>query len=90
MIIAGQSFWKCGKYSIRQTLRIDNPAFARYLIMRGGKIVGASFSVPDEGWCEFVERFTNLNRYVEKSASLKRYTYRLRGVVARQRAASKA
>src|SRR3990167_3708695 len=70
--------WKCGRYTVRATLRLDNPTFARYVIVRGEKIVGTSFSVPDRAWCEAIERLTKWGSYVEKSAPPKSYSYRLR------------
>lgn len=75
--IVQQMSWRCGRYTVQQTMRQDNPAWARYLIIRNGKVVGASFSVPDADWCESIERITKLGRYVEKLSDPKRYTYRL-------------
>jgi hypothetical protein len=70
--------WKCGRYTVRQTLRLDNPAFARFLILRNGKIVGTSFSMPNRAWCEAIERLAKWGRYVEHSAAPKSYSYRLK------------
>lgn len=70
--------WKCGRYTVRATLRLDNPAFARYVIVRGEKIIGTSFSVPDRDWCEAIERLAKWGRYVENSAPPKSYSYRLK------------
>lgn len=87
--IVRERSWSCGKYLVRQAVRQDNPAWPRYIILRPDnraraldpwKIVGQSFSVPDEGWCEAIERITRLGRYVEKLSDLKKITYKLRGV----------
>lgn len=75
--IVQQTSWRCGRYTVQQTVRPDNPAWARYLIIRAGKVVGVSFSVPNAGWCESIERITKLGRYVERLSKPKRYSYRL-------------
>lgn len=70
--------WKCGCYTVHATLRRDNPAFLRYVIVRNHKVIGSSFSVPDRAWCDAIERFAALGRYVETPAPVKRYDYRLK------------
>lgn len=69
--------WQCGRYTIHRTCRPDNPAWPRYLIFKGEKLVGRSFSVPDKDWCESIERIEKLGRYVEKLSAPKRYSYRM-------------
>lgn len=68
--------WECGRYTVRRSVRPDNPAFARYMIFRGDKLVGRSFSVPDAGWCESIERIEKTGLYVDKLSTPKRFTYR--------------
>lgn len=75
--IVQYSSWRCGRYTVRRTCRQDNPAWPRYMILRGEKLVGCSFSVPDAGWCESIERITKLGRYVDQLSAPKRYSYRL-------------
>ena len=75
--IVSETSWPCGRYVVRRICRIDNPAWPAYVIFRHGTEVGRSFSVPDESWCEAIERMTELGRYVEKPSQPKRYTYRL-------------
>lgn len=69
--------WALDRYIVRQSLRPDNPLFPRFIIMRGDKVVGYSFSMPDADQCASIERFAKLGRYVLDSAPLKRHTYRL-------------
>ena len=76
--------WKCGRYTVRQAMRLDNPSFPCYQIFRGDKLIGRSFSVPDSDWCEAIERLTKWGRYVDESAPPKSYSYKLRGVAAKK------
>lgn len=76
---------KFGPYTVHRTIRLDNPAFPQYTIMRKGAIIGRSLSAVDLGWCEFIERIAKWGRYTEHSAAPKSYSYRLRGVAARGR-----
>ncbi len=46
---------KLGPYTVVATLRPDNPAFPRYLIFRGEKLVGKQFSMPNESDCRWHE-----------------------------------
>lgn len=64
-----------GPYTVLRTVRFDNPAFPQFTVMRGGKIVGRSLSALDRGWCEFVERMANGERYVENPAREAGYSY---------------
>jgi hypothetical protein len=72
-----------GRYVVVQKPRFDSPAWAVYLIYRNNKLVGRSFSVPDEGWCEAIERLAKTGRYAE--APIQKYSYRLRGRAVRGR-----
>lgn len=60
MIAATRSF-VLGQFTVIQRPRPDNAAWAVYIIYRDGKIVGKSFSVPDEGCCQWLEQ-QELNR----------------------------
>ena len=68
---------KFGPYTVIPTVRFDNPAFPQFTVMRAGKIIGRSLSALDQGWCEFIERHAQMGRYVEKTAPIKHYSYRL-------------
>jgi hypothetical protein len=57
-----------GKYIVRVGLRCDNPAFPVYLVYVGNRLIGKSFSVPDEGCCRWLER---QDGYAQASAKLK-------------------
>lgn len=65
-----------GPYTVVRTVRLDNPAFPQFTVMRAGRIVGRSLSALDRGWCEFVERMSNGGRYVEDSGKPEKYSYR--------------
>lgn len=64
---------KLGQFTVRIGLRPDNPAFPVYLIYKGEKFIGKSFSMPDEGCCAWLER-QEANRiiYAEQSAQAKK------------------
>lgn len=66
-----------GRYTVSRILRFDNPFWPAYLIFRGEKLVGRSFSYPDAEWCESIERITKLGRYVDHLSDPKSYNYRL-------------
>lgn len=67
---------KFGPYTVVETVRLDNPRFPQFTVMRGGKIIGRSLSALDRGWCEFIERMAKQGRYAD-SGPIKRYDYRL-------------
>lgn len=62
-------------YSVRVTLRPDNPRFPRYVVMRGNRIVGYSFSCPSLAQCADIERFAREGRYAD--APVKAFNYRM-------------
>ena len=91
VIIAEQKTWKCGPYTVRQAVRLDNPAFPRYVVLRRQKIVGCSFSVPDRSQCEFIERFHKQGEVYVTASPIKKYHYRLpKQLRAGQRKATRA
>ena len=77
MIVAETRSFDLGPFTVHQRPRFDNPAFAVYMVFRGIRLVGKSFSVPNRDWCESIERIEKLGRYVLDSAPLKRHSYRL-------------
>jgi hypothetical protein len=44
-----------GVFTIRCTIRFDNPAFPKYLIFNGDNLVGIQFSAPCESDCRWHE-----------------------------------
>lgn len=48
--------WEIGKFTVRQRPRFDNPSWGQYLVFIGEKLIGKSFSMPDLGACEWLER----------------------------------
>lgn len=58
MIIAEEvgTTYTAGAYTVRISLRPDNPAFARYLVFKFDKLVGRQFSRPSETDCQWLER----------------------------------
>jgi len=44
-----------GKYTVRCALRFDNPAWPKYLIFHGEKLLGAQFSMPNISDCRWHE-----------------------------------
>lgn len=72
---------RLGRYLVRIGLRRDNPAFPVYLIYRGDKLIGRSFSMPDLGCCEYLER-QELDRISYARESAQQRKAKLRGVCA--------
>jgi len=72
---------KFGPYTVHRTIRLDNPAWPQFTVMREGKIIGRSLSALDLGWCEFVERMAG----EQVTSAPRRFDYRLRGVAAKGR-----
>ena len=77
MILPESRTWTLGKYTVRQAVRIDNAAWAQFIIMRGVEVVGYSFSKPDLAQCVSTERITASGRYVKEGGALKFHSYRL-------------
>lgn len=56
MNIAETRTFQVGPYTVRQQPRFDSPSWAQYLVFLGDVLVGKSFSMPDLGCCEWLER----------------------------------
>lgn len=56
-----------GKYTIRIGLRPDNPAFPKYIILVGEKIVGVQFSMPSITDCQWHEHQRGVYAKAEQS-----------------------
>lgn len=79
MIIAETCTFVLGCYTVQQRPRPDNPAWPVYIVFRGDpetgyRVVGRSFSRPDEGCCRWLERQVDMDRpmYAYASAPLYR------------------
>ena len=72
--------WKLGRFTVRQGVRPDNPAFAVYMVFVGEKLIGRSFSVPDRGCCEWLQRQHAADRPVYATQSAQPKKGILRGV----------
>lgn len=68
-MIADTTSFDLGPFKIHQRPRFDNPAFAVYLVFRGARLIGKSFSRPDRGCCEWLERTNGV--YAERSEHAK-------------------
>lgn len=42
-----------GPYTVRCVIRMDNPAFGRYLIFKGERLIGCQFSMPSRSDCDW-------------------------------------
>lgn len=65
-----------GAYAV--TVRERPPCPPQYIVMRDGKVVGYSASMPNAEQCADIERFAQTGRYAD--APIQTYNYRLRGV----------
>lgn len=54
MITADTSTFTLGEYVVHQRPRFDNPAFAVYIILLAGKLIGKQFSRPTETDCRWL------------------------------------
>lgn len=55
-MIAETFSFEIGHYVVWQKPRFDNPAWPQYVIFRGEKLIGKSFSMPDLDCCRWLER----------------------------------
>jgi hypothetical protein len=55
VIIVETRLWDCGPYQVQQRPRPDNPGWAVYIVLRRGKLIGKSFSIPDLGCCRWLQ-----------------------------------
>jgi hypothetical protein len=58
-----------GAFTVRCTIRFDNPAFPKYLIFKGDALVGIQFSVPCEADCRWHE--VRKGQYAKQAESKK-------------------
>lgn len=75
--IAQFAIWRIGPYTVRQGLRQDNPAFAQYIVFRDARLIGKSFSRPDESCCRWLEITHGV--YATESATFKKWRMRRPG-----------
>lgn len=81
MNVAESRTFQLGPYTVRQRPRFDNPAFAVYKVFRGDTFIGDSFSIPDLGCCEWLERTRGVYATPEENYQLP--PLRERGAVSR-------
>lgn len=70
MIICESLTFQLGPYTVHQRPRTDSPGWAVYLVYLGHRFIGKSFSIPDEGCCQWLER--SGGRYAEPSQKPRR------------------
>lgn len=46
--------FEIGRFTVRQRPRFDSPGWGQYLVFYGTVLIGKSFSIPDEGCCEWL------------------------------------
>lgn len=46
--------FKIGRYTVQQRPRFDSPGWAQYVVYLGDLVIGKSFSMPDEGCCDWL------------------------------------
>lgn len=56
MQIAETRSFEVGPYKVQQQPRFDNPYWPVYLVTRGDRLIGKSFSIPTLSDCEWLER----------------------------------
>ncbi len=79
MNIAETRSFAVGPFTIWQRPRKDNPAFAQYLVYLADKLLGKSFSLPDLGCCEWIQRNgSEAPNYAQDSRPLQRWTAKRR------------
>ena len=81
MNLPERKIWRCGAYTVQQAVRLDSPYWPQYQIYRTAKpdkLVGLSFSVPDKGWCESIERQQKLGYFIAPTVP-KKISYYMRG-----------
>lgn len=64
-----------GRYTVQKRPRPDNPAWAVYIVFRGGRLIGKSFSLPNLDCCRWLELHQD-GRYAEPSKRPRCYSYR--------------
>lgn len=79
MIVCETRTFTLGKFTVRQSPRFDNPAWAVYTVYLGDKVIGKSFSIPDLGCCEYLERWDGY--YVHEEDHYQRAPLKLRGAI---------
>lgn len=82
MNIAESRTFQLGPYIVRQRPRFDNPAFAVYKVFRSDTFIGDSFSIPDLGCCEWLERTRGV--YATPEENYQMPALRERGAVSRE------
>ena len=72
-VVEEEQEYSVGPYRVLIRIRPDNPHFKRFVVMRGEKFLGNSFSRPDRSVCEWLERnrggtlYASVSTYVRRS-----------------------
>ena len=77
--------FQLGRYTVRCSLRPDNPAFARYLIYRNNLLVGRQFSRPSLEDCRWLEKWGTKYATVSFVRDISAEARRTRGGIATER-----
>lgn len=80
--IADTRSWTDGPYTIQQKPRLDSPSWPVYVVFRGERLVGKSFSLPSESDCRWLELHCNgdSTQYAPSAAHACEKKFQLRGI----------
>ena len=89
MLIAADvgTVFALGAYTVRISLRSDNPAFAAYSVFRKGRFIGRQFSRPSVDDCGWLERWGGLYATESHWRDSSTYDRRSKGAIATRRKA---
>jgi hypothetical protein len=88
MLIAETRSFPVGRFTVWQKPRFDSPAWPQYIIYLAGRLIGKSFSRPDEQCCERLEKYgpEAVSAAMESAMeTVKAYRTPLRGVCKERR-----
>ena len=88
-MIADTVSFELGRYTVWQRPRFDSPAWAVYLVYLGDRLIGKSFSRPDIGQCQRLEREGRIKQEASSIAPLSWATDKKRACAKKGRAAAK-
>lgn len=67
VLIAQPGQFDLGPYTVRLSVRPDNPYWIQYLVFRAGLLIGRHFSKPDLDCCRWLEQQRLRAVYAERS-----------------------
>ncbi len=83
--MSAETTFDLGPFVVHIRIRPDNALFPVYIVFRGAKLIGKSFSRPDRDCCDWLERTNGV--YAEPSEHSK-VEYGFTAVTKRRRAAA--